>query len=718
MKISKTQSYSLLAAMLAVAGTAAAHRTRIQPFGPELGHQQYHIAGSASSMAAMTRGATPLSSSITMDGDDVVSFFSGSPADPKKVATDFVQQQLTSSDYVVKNAYTSKHNGVTHVYLRQVINGLEVVNGDINVNVDKDGNVISFGDSFYKGNHNNIDSFSVRRNDGNSESMTIREWLQQEGESLLEQGRQLAFGGRRRRGSPHRQNPIRAPEGKDVKSPQEALMSFARFLNIEIPRPEDMDIVTTVSLNSDKVEVMMTNCPLTADGKVPVNQAYIQTEEGTLELVYDLQVEMKDTDNWFHVQVHAETGKVMQVVDWVSDATFNVYPMGVNDPEDGKRKLVVNPEHPKGSPLGWNRQAQNKNFTTTIGNNVFAGENRRNGRDWENNPKPEGVLSKDGHLTFDFKIDLKKDPATYVDAAVTNLFYWNNQMHDVFHHYGFDEESGNFQENNFGRGGIGNDAVIANAQDGSGYNNANFATPPDGQHGQMRMYVWDVTEVPRDGDLESGIIIHEYAHGISTRLTGGPANSGCLGWGEAGGMGEGWGDFFATLFRQNEKHTYESEFEMGAYANGGKGIRRFPYSTSMKTNPETFKFMDGPAYWGVHAKGEVWAQMLFEVYQNLRLRLPFTDNWYTKDKTHYANTLALQLVVDGMKLQPCMPSFIQARDAIIQAEKILTRGKYRCDIWRGFSKRGLGTKARVIGANSPFGSIRTQSFVLPVGCEE
>ena len=462
----------------------------------------------------------------------------------------------------------------------------------------------------------------------------------------------------------------------------------------------------------------MTNCPLTADGKVPVTQAYIQTDDGTLELVYDFQVEMKDTDNWFHVQVNAETGKVMQVIDWVADAAYNVYPMGVNDPLDGERKLVVDPHHVPASPLGWNRQAQNKNFTTTVGNNVYAGENRRNGNDWQNNPKPEGKVAKDGELTFDYKIDFTKDPVTYVDAAVTNLFYWNNQVHDIFHHYGFDEQSGNFQENNFGRGGLGNDAVIANAQDGSGYNNANFATPPDGQRGQMRMYVWDITEVARDGDLESGIIIHEYAHGISTRLTGGPANSGCLGWGEAGGMGEGWGDFFATMFRQNASHNYESVFDMGSYANGGQGIRRFPYTTSMVTNPSTFKIMDGPAYWGVHAKGEVWAEMLYEVYRNLNLRLPFTDDWYTDDKTSYANTLALQLVVDGLKLQPCTPSFIQARDAILQAEKLLTEGRYKCDIWRAFSKRGLGPKARVIGANSPFGSIRTENFDLPNACDK
>ncbi len=79
----------------------------------------------------------------------------------------------------------------------------------------------------------------------------------------------------------------------------------------------------------------------------------------------------------------------------------------------------------------------------------------------------------------------------------------------------------------------------------------------------MRMYVWTQTEPDRDGDFESGIIIHEYAHGISTRLTGGPANSGCLGWGESGGMGEGWGDFFATILRMNSSTTRHDVFSMG-----------------------------------------------------------------------------------------------------------------------------------------------------------
>lgn len=142
--------------------------------------------------------------------------------------------------------------------------------------------------------------------------------------------------------------------------------------------------------------------------------------------------------------------------------------------------------------------------------------------------------------------------------------------------YGFDEVSGNFQQYNFGRGGAENDGVIANAQDGSGFNNANFMTPPDGQNGRMRMYLWNTAVPYRDGDLEAGIVIHELSHGLSTRLTGGPANSGCLGWGESGGMGEGWGDFLATVIRSNKIY---SDYAMGAWAaNRDTGIRNYVYS--------------------------------------------------------------------------------------------------------------------------------------------
>jgi extracellular elastinolytic metalloproteinase len=226
----------------------------------------------------------------------------------------------------------------------------------------------------------------------------------------------------------------------------------------------------------------------------------------------------------------------------------------------------------------------------------------------------------------------------------------------------------------------------------------------------MRMYVWTSQEGPkRDGDLDNGIIIHEYAHGISIRLTGGPQNVNCLYMGEGGGMGEGWGDFWATILRMNTTHSRSSNFAMGDYASGKpQGIRKFVYSTNMTTNPSTYNYITKPNYRNVHAKGEVWAVILYEVYWNLVDKYGFSNDWFNPSKKA-GNIIALQLTVDGMKLQPCRPSFVDARDAILQADEVNFNGENKCDLWKGFAKRGLGLEAQSGGA---------ESFKVPAECEE
>src|SRR5207253_10294109 len=99
-------------------------------------------------------------------------------------------------------------------------------------------------------------------------------------------------------------------------------------------------------------------------------------------------------------------------------------------------------------------------------------------------------------------------PSTYRDAAVTQLFYWCNFMHDKLYELGFTEAAGNFQVNNFGRGGAGNDPVQADAQDGSGTDNANFSTPSDGSSGRMQMYIFDFPVPNRDACLDAELILH------------------------------------------------------------------------------------------------------------------------------------------------------------------------------------------------------------------
>jgi extracellular elastinolytic metalloproteinase len=123
-------------------------------------------------------------------------------------------------------------------------------------------------------------------------------------------------------------------------------------------------------------------------------------------------------------------------------------------------------------------------------------------------------------------------------------------------------------------------------QDSSGVDNANFATPPDGQTGQMRMFTWTKTTPQRDGALANDIIVHEFTHGVSNRLTGGGTGM-CLQTTEAGGMGEGWSDAMADITEC--KSNPVPDFTLGSYVfNTPGGIRSYPYSTSMTTNPLTY----------------------------------------------------------------------------------------------------------------------------------
>jgi len=439
---------------------------------------------------------------------------------------------------------------------------------------------------------------------------------------------------------------------------------------------------------------------------VKAKLAYLQVDDGTrLELVWDYEVDV--LDHWWNAMVSATTGEVLALYDWVDADSYTVLPIKVNDPHDGDREDILNPHASNASPLGWHDQSQNRRFTDTRGNNVFAQENWSGGSQWQTNYRPNGGAGKD----FDFPVNYDQEPDYYVDAATSNLFYWNNIIHDVFYQYGFDEQSGNFQEFNFDRGGAQNDAVQANCQDGSGYNNANFATPADGQRPRMRMYVWNRSNPMRDGDLDNGIIIHEYGHGISNRLTGGPNNVNCLPSGEPGGMGEGWGDWWATAFRQRRTYRPEDIFPMATYSNNnGAGIRKFPYTTLLSVNPETYAYTTRAGYEGVHAKGEVWCGILWEAYWALVEAHGFQEDWYAvngQDGKIGGNIMIFKNVVDGLKLQPCRPTFIDARDAIIQADEVNYQGINYCRLWRAFAKRGLGYNAMTGGR---------EGFSIPPEC--
>ncbi|TKX26023.1 extracellular metalloproteinase MEP [Elsinoe australis] len=561
-------------------------------------------------------------------------------------ATQLVQKTVPGATFRVVGDHYVGDNGVAHINFKQTANGLDIDNADFNVNV-KNGKVFSFGNSFYTG--------------------------------LI---------------------PSPAPiEKRELGHPVDALKGASEVLQL----PVTANAATAEPLAGKEMYTIKGASGVEKDPEARL--VYFQQADGSLRLTWRVETDISDLDNWLLTYVDAQTLKdVVSVVDYSADASFQVYPWGINDPTEGPRQVLTNPWDTTASEFGW-LSTGTTTYTTTRGNNGIAQNNPSGGTAYLNNYRPTNAQS-----IFQYPYSTTTGtPATYVDAAITQLFYTANTYHDLLHTLGFNEKAGNFETNNNGQGGVGNDAVILNVQDGSGTNNANFATPPDGQVPRMRMYIWTAPNPDRDCAFEAGVVIHEYTHGLSNRLTGGPANTNCLSALESGGMGEGWGDFMATAIRLKAGDTRAKNYPMGEWVNNGAGIRAYPYSTSLTTNPLTYTSAN--ALNEVHNIGTIWETMLYEVLWNLIDKYgkndapkPTFKNGVPTDGKY----LAMKLVIDGMALQPCSPNFVQARDAILDADTALTGGANQCEIWKGFAKRGLGSGAK-------YGTTRTASTVVPSG---
>ena len=357
------------------------------------------------------------------------------------------------------------------------------------------------------------------------------------------------------------------------------------------------------------------------------------------------------------------------------------------------------------------------NYTVTRGNNVWAKEDRAatNG----NTGLPATSSTSPDPLTFNFPPDYTVAPTTaaFQQFAITNLFYWNNLMHDMSYLYGFDEASANFQADNQGRGGSGNDFVYADAQDGSGTNNANFGTPADGGNGRMQMFLFTAPTPDRDGDLDNGVICHEYGHGISHRLTGGPAGgAGCLDNSERGD--EGWSDYYALMMTTDWSTAlvtdgFNKPRPVGTYvlaqAITGAGIRNYPYSTNLAVDPWTYSGVQSSGG-EVHNIGEIWCSAIWDMTWNIIQTAGINPNLFNSAGAG-GNSIAMKLVIMGEKLQKCSPGFLDSRDAILQADQVLYNGAYHCQIVSAFARRGMGFDATQGSSNSTSDQVQGFSTV-------
>jgi hypothetical protein len=217
----------------------------------------------------------------------------------------------------------------------------------------------------------------------------------------------------------------------------------------------------------------------------------------------------------------------------------------------------------------------------------------------------------------------------------------------------------------------------------------------------------------RDSALDNGVVVHEYGHGVSNRLTGGPSNVNCLDELQSSAMGEGWSDWFALVLTAKPGDAAADPRGIGNHVIGeppaGAGIRNFPYSTDPGVSPLTYGdigLLNQP-----HGAGEVWAGALWEMYWNLLAAHGYDPDLYAGAG---GNNLALELVMDGLKLQPCEPSFVDGRDALLAADVNANGGANACAIWAAFAKRGLGVDAFDGGSAATLGVV--EDFDVPPVC--
>ena len=478
-----------------------------------------------------------------------------------------------------------------------------------------------------------------------------------------------------------------------------------------------------------------------AVGRSSAGLTWLPMSRDELRLCWDVTVTVHAAGGMFRALVDAQTSEVWlrrSLTRDISAASYRVFTNdsptpfspGYNSPQTNQpalasRTLVTLAAlDTNASPAGWINDGDNE----TLGNNVDAHT------DWDFNDEPDLPRPSSPTRVFDFSMDLTtQDPTNYSDAAVVQLFYLCNWMHDRLYQLGFTESAGNFQTDNFGRGGLGGDALSADAQDGEDVNNANMSTPPDGEPPLMQMYIFSGSSPRRDGDLDAEVVLHEYTHGLTWRLVGGGQG---LGTSQSDGMGEGWSDFYALALLSQPTDNVNGCYAAGAYATyklGGPsdtanyyfGIRRYPYSTSLTNNPLTFNDIDlnqadhcssgAPFHTSqfgscaddvpysdeAHNQGEVWCSILWETRAAM----------IAKYGASAGNELILQLVTDALKLTPFQPNFTDARDAILLADDVDIGGANREELWAAFAKRGLGASAWSPDSTITEGVI--ESFDLP-----
>ncbi len=708
---------------------------------------------------------------------------------------------VQASDINIYSQYTDKSTGITHIYFRQVVNKIEIFDATSDMHLDKNGNLVVWHNRFIVGaaqktnaTHAAVQPFAAANQVAKTVDKNLRATLSKTNASNASNEYKYL-------------DPSVSPDPVVVKQYYKSVgeeLKLIWVVNLYDPATGDgwetqVDALTGEIL--EKISLTVRCNPLSHNGSA------------------------SHTENHFLM-----TGDEPTHFGKTGEGSYRVLPVPVESPNHGAFELVSGDPTSNASPFGWHDTdgVAGPDWTITRGNNVYACEDTAS--------KNIAGFSPDGgsSLVFDYTYATHGNAKDNMPLAITNLFYWNNKLHDILYNYGFDETSGNFQANNYSKGGKEHDVVLADAQDGGGSNNANFFTPKDGLNGRMQMYLFvrtnsgkngltvhngsvagtydappalfgpklisDITgqlvlaydsstgytgcktitnnisgkiaviyrgsscnytqkvmnaqvagakavvvvmnnnfqpspmpgsdtgitipsviiskitgdllktrllandsiyvtlegdsnaNIILDGDLDNGIISHEFGHGLSNRLTGGPDNVSCLSNAEQGG--EGWSDFLSLCLTARASDTALDGRGSGTYALNQPldsiGGRTYKYSKDMSVNPMTYNSIKSNA--GVHYTGSVWCTMLYDAYLEMVKKYGFNPNFYENEIG--GNNMMLQLVIDGMKIQPCSPGFVDSRNAIILADSIRNGGANKVLLWTAFARRGLGWSAK------------------------
>lgn len=324
---------------------------------------------------------------------------------------------------------------------------------------------------------------------------------------------------------------------------------------------------------------------------------------------------------------------------------------------------------------------------TTDGNNAIAYHDLDDTNTVGYQPEtPDNADPEYQHFNYTYTDAINTSGGTDVttdrDAVITQAFYYVNMLHDYYYNLGFDEVSRNFQDDNFGRGGLGNDRVLVEVD--NGFNNGDCCNAfmdsnNDGTNGRLTLRVGLAPDnLNMHRAMNGDTVTHEFGHGVSNRLVG----SGTLGSGvQTGALGEGWSDALATELWNDPVY--------GEYNNGNNatGIRGVAYDTSTMVYSDLCSWGGGCQ---VHNDGRIWATVMWQV----RAALIDTYGPGAGAATH------VQLMIDGMKNTPTDPSYLDARDGYLAADVTNNAGANQCLLWRVFAEREMGFSASSVGNSS------------------